>query len=243
VGFREETPAINIQSCCAGFVDGCNLAWNLMKTGEYRRILIVMATAWDTGGGAGNVDLTSPWNKFFGDGAGAGIVSAENLKCEFLSYTNRTFGEIYHHLGGVMRPPENPELIGKSVFREPMGSYLTVDEWFLNWFQKFGNKFAVVGIQQALEKAGLTISDLTAVVIHQAYPFYMNWMEGGEEVGISKDKWKETWNKYGNIGNVDVVPNIEELWQEKKIGRGSIIALFTPGGGGHTPCMIFKWLV
>ena len=30
-------------------------------------------------------------------------------------------------------------------------------------------------------------------------------------MGISKDKWKETWNKYGNIGNVDVVPNIEEL--------------------------------
>ena len=105
VGFREETPAINIQSCCAGFVDGCNPCLEPDKTGEYRRILIVMATAWNTGGGAGNVDLTSPWNKCCGDGAEAGIVSARNLKCEFLSYANRTFGEIYHHLGARNEAP------------------------------------------------------------------------------------------------------------------------------------------
>jgi 3-oxoacyl-[acyl-carrier-protein] synthase III len=31
LGFPEETPAINIQTCCSGFVDGCNLAWNLLR--------------------------------------------------------------------------------------------------------------------------------------------------------------------------------------------------------------------
>jgi 3-oxoacyl-[acyl-carrier-protein] synthase III len=68
-------------------------------------------------------------------------------------------------------------------------------------------------------------------------------LKGGEEAGISRDKWKETWNKYGDIGNVDMVPNLEELWQGGKIGKGSVIALFPPGGGGHTPCMIIRWLV
>jgi len=243
LGFPEETPAINVQTCCASFVDASNVAWNLVRGGEYKRILVVMSTAWNTGGGAGNSDPTSPMSKFFGDGAGAAIVSTRNLKCEFLSYANRTFGEIYHHLNGQVRPCEHPEILAQSQAHLARGNYLTVDEWFFQWFQQMGKNFAMDGITKALGKAGLTISDLDGVVIHQAYPFYLDWIQGGEEAGVSREKWKETSNKYGNIGNVDVVPNLEELWKEGKIGKDSIVALFTPGGGGHTPCMILKWLV
>jgi 3-oxoacyl-[acyl-carrier-protein] synthase-3 len=244
LGFRLETPVLNIQNCCASFVDACNVAWNLIRAGEYKRILVVMVSAWNTGGGYVSIDQTTPFAKFLGDGAGAAIVSSENLKCEFLSYTNRTFGEIYNHIATELRPSEHPELQHKSPAQAAMGNYLYADEWFYEWQQKFGKTFALEGILKALEKANLSLSDLDWIVIHQSYPAgYEEWINGGEEAGISRDKWKETWNKYANIGNVDVVPNLEELWQERKLSKGSIIALFPPGGGGHTPCMVLRWLV
>jgi 3-oxoacyl-[acyl-carrier-protein] synthase III len=125
-----------------------------------------------------------------------------------------------------------------------MGNYLFADDYFYGWQERIGKDFAVEGIKKALKEANLTLSDLDMVVIHQTISALIErWIKGGEEVGIGRDKWKETWNKYGNIGNVDIVPNLEELWHEGKITKGSIIALFPPGGGGHTPCMIIRWLV
>lgn len=242
LGFPREVPVVNMQNCCAGFVDASNLAWNLVRAGEYKRILVVMATAFDAKGKAiCVVDQSTPMGKLFGDGAGAAIVSAQNLKCEFLSYANRTFGELYFHMASELKPTEHPEFLKEPG--GPMGTYLWADQWFFEWQQRDGKKFAIDGIEQALKKANLKLSDLDFVVIHQAQDIIHDvWIEGGVEAEISRDKWKETYHKYGNIGNVDVVPNIEELWQEGKLHNGSIIALFPPGGGGHTPCMILRWL-
>jgi len=244
LGFLQETPVLNTQNCCAGFVDACNVAWNLIRGGEYKRVLVVMVTAWDTRGGGLATDQTTPMGKLFGDGAGAAVVSSQNLKCEFLSYDNRTFGELYHHMASELRPPEHPELLPEYANQVRMGSYLWADQWFVEWQQRDGKGFAIEGIKTALKKANLSLQDLNLVIIHQAQDvIHEPWIEGGDEEGVSREKWKETWNKYGNIGNVDIAANLVELYEEGQIPKDSIIALFPPGGGGHTPCMIIKWLV
>ena len=95
-----------------------------------------------------------------------------------------------------------------------------------------------------MKEANLTLSDLDMVVIHQPISaLFERWIKGGEEIGISRNKWKETWNRHGNIGNVDIAANLVELWQDGEIKKDSILALFAPGAGGHTPCMIIRWLV
>ena len=242
LGFNEETPVLNIQNVCAGFIDGCHIAWDLLLSGEYKRILVIVVTAIATKGvGA---DQTSPGANSFGDGAGAAIVSSQNLKCEFLSYHSRTFGELYEHMTVELRTPEHPELQEKAgVKATTMGNYLWAGPWFFEWQQRVGKGFALEGIDKALKKANLTLSDLDMVIPHQCGDFLLEWwMEGLEEAGVSRDKWKETWNKYGNVGNVDIAMNLAEFWEKGQIAKDSIIALFAPGLGGHTPCMIIKWL-
>ena len=122
LGFPEEVPAVNIQTVCASFVDGVNLGWNLVLGGKYKRVLVVTVTAVATSGWG--VDQTSPLAKSFGDGAGAAIVSSQNLKYEFLSYRNRTFGELYDHMYMVQKPHENPELKEKVGIKGDTGTYL-----------------------------------------------------------------------------------------------------------------------
>jgi 3-oxoacyl-[acyl-carrier-protein] synthase III len=140
--FPREVPVVNMQNCCAGFVDACNLAWNLVRAGEYKRILVVMSTAFDAKGKAGCVvDQTTPMGKLFGDGAAAAIVSAQNLKCEFVSYASRTFGELYFHMCSSLIPTEHPEFLKQPEI--PMGTYLWADQWFFEWQQRDGKRFAI----------------------------------------------------------------------------------------------------
>ena len=68
------------------------------------------------------------------------------------------------------------------------------------------------------------------------------WADTLEELGVSRDKWVESYDRFGNIAAVDVVPNLDEMDRDGKIPSGSILAFFPPGSGGHTPTMIVKWL-
>lgn len=242
LGFPEEVPVLNIQNVCASFVDGLNVAWSLVSSGRYKRVLIVTVTAVATKGWG--VDLTSPMSRSFGDGAGAGIVSSENLKCEFVAYHNRTFGELYDHMYMDLFPHENPELKGKVGLQRDVGIYLVAGEGAMAWLAKVGKEFAVEGVKKALAEANLGIADLDMVVIHHPMEvMHAPWIDGGVEAGISREKWKELWNKIANCGNVDVPAVLSDLREKGQIPKDSIIALFPPGLGGHTPCMIIKWLV
>lgn len=243
LGFREETPVLNISTACASFVDGCEVAWNFILAGKYKRILVVTVSAWETPGGQVRADLTDPLSVIMGDGAGAAIVSSQNLKCEFLSYYNRTFGEVYDYCGADPRPPANPQL-KQAEDQPPTSNYLYGTPEFFAWWQRVGLRFGIDGVNGALKLANLTLSDLDMVIFHQPVDMlYDPWMEGAEKAGLSKDKWKHTWEKYGNTSNAVIPINLAEFWENGDLKKDMIMALITIGAGGHAPTMIVKWLV
>jgi 3-oxoacyl-[acyl-carrier-protein] synthase III len=45
LGLDLDTPMLNIANCCASFVDSCQIAWNLVKSGACRRVLVVASAA------------------------------------------------------------------------------------------------------------------------------------------------------------------------------------------------------
>jgi 3-oxoacyl-[acyl-carrier-protein] synthase-3 len=242
LGFPQETPVLNIQNLCASFVEACEVAWNYVLAGKYKRILIVTVAALNTSGGGGRSDLTDFIFAVAGDGAGAAIVSSENLKCEFLSYHSRTFGEIYEMCGAVVRSPLHPGL--KGAPEQPAVSVYTFGTpEFFDWWQAVGERFGIDGINGALKKANLTISDIDIVIFHQPTDLlYDAWMEGAAKAGLSKDKWKHTWYKYGNMGPAVIPVNLAEFWEAGELKKNSIMAWITIGAGGHAPAMIVKWL-
>jgi 3-oxoacyl-[acyl-carrier-protein] synthase-3 len=242
LGFREETPVLNIFNACASFIDGLNNAWHLVRAGEYKRILVVMVTAWDIKG-EGLADPTSPLISIFGDGAGAAIVSSQNLKCEFISYYSRTWGYLYDHIFVKLRPAMHPELRETVKLQSELGNYLWVSEYCaVDWLKEMGPRIAIEGIEKAVKKVNLTIPDIDMVVFHQGPEHAVeDWIEGGVKGGISRDKFKHTYNNYGNVGNIDIGITLAELWEDGKIARNSIIALVGMAGGGHAPTMILKW--
>ena len=68
------------------------------------------------------------------------------------------------------------------------------------------------------------------------------WKKELETLGLSRDKWIDSFDRYGNLGAVEIATNIEEAEQDGKLSSGSIIAMFAMAGGGHTPSMVGRWL-
>jgi 3-oxoacyl-[acyl-carrier-protein] synthase-3 len=241
--FPTQTRVLNVQNQCASFVDGCETAWNFILAGRYKRILVVMVAALNTSGGAGRADVTDPVFAVAGDGAGAAIVSSQNLKCEFLGYHNCTFGEIYDMCAAESRSPAHPDLKGAPE-QPPIATYTFGTPEFFAWWQQVGERFAIDGIEGALKEANLSVSDIDTIIFHQpADMLYDVWMDGAEKAGISKNKWKHTWHKYGNVGCAVIPVNLAEFWEAGELKKNSIMAWVTIGAGGHAPSMIVKWLV
>ncbi len=243
LGFRREIPTWNLQNCCASFVDGCFLASRMLRgDDEYRRVLVVAVTALETGGWG--TDKTSFVSATMGDGAGAAIVSREDLQCELLSYVNESCSEVYDWMVMAFDTPENPALLESldgpvNIATGPRG----MGEGFDEWTMTKGRTIISDGVSKALKKAGLTTDDLDLVIVHQAFDALIEiWKDELERIGIPRDKWHDTFSKYGNVGAVDPVATLADLLENGGIPRDTNIALFAPGGGGNTPTMILKWL-
>ena len=243
LGFPEEIPVFNLGNACSSFLDGCEIAWNLVLAGKYKRILVLSVAAWESKGGQARADLTDPMSAVFGDGAGAGIVSTQNLKCEFLSYYCQTFGEVYEYCAADVRGPANPQL-KQAGDQPPVSVYMFGTPQFFEWWQRIGPRYGIDSIKGALRKTSHSLSDIDRVIFHQpADILYDMWIEGADKAGLSKDKWKHTWDKYGNMGNCVIPVNLAEFWEKGELKKDSIIALIAIGAGAHAPCIIVKWLV
>jgi 3-oxoacyl-[acyl-carrier-protein] synthase III len=243
LGFGRPVPVFNLSNACASFVDGSEIAWNLVRAGKYRRILLVMAAAWETIGGASRADSTDPQNAVMGDGAGAAIVSSQNLKCEFVSHYNNTYSECYDLCGSSLRCPAHPGLPGAPD--QPATSvYMYGTPEFFAWWMREGPRFGIDNIRGALNNAHLPLDALDTVIFHQpADLLYDMWIDGAEKEGLPRSKWKHTWHKYGNLSNAVVPVNLAEFWCSGELRKGDIMAWITIGAGGHAPTMIAKWLV
>lgn len=241
-GYPHNITVINISNACSSFVDGCWTAWSFIKAGTYKRVLVVMSSAWDTPGGQGRMDLSDPFSYLMGDGAAAAIVSDQNLKCEFLAYHNRTFSEVYDLCGADNRCPLHPAS-PQAAEQPEMAAYLYGTPEFMQWWREHGESFGIDGLEGAVKEAGMTLQDLDMIFMHQpADMLYVPWLKGAEAKGVPVEKWIHTWEKYGNLANCVVPVNLAEYEDAGKLTNGDIQAWITIGAGGHAPTMVTRWL-
>lgn len=241
-GYDHNITVFHLSNACASFVDACWMAWNFIRAGAYKRVLVVTVSAWDTPGGQVRMDLSDPFSYLMGDGAGAAIVSEQNLKCEFLAYHNRTFSEVYSLCGADNRYPLNPNH-PLSANQPCKSSYLYGTPEFMQWWQEHGESFGIDGLKGAVKEAGMTLKDLDMIFMHQpADMLYVPWLKGAKAEGVPEEKWVHTWEKYGNLSNCVVPVNLAEFQQAGKLKKGDIHAWITIGAGGHAPTMVTRWL-
>ena len=217
----------DMQVACSGFVFGLEVASNFIKSGKYKKVLLI---AGDKMSAITNYSdrNTAP---LFGDAVGAVMLEPTEQQLGVMDAILRTDGVGYPYLqmkaGGSKYPPTHKTIDnqdhavyqeGKVVFKYAVSSMADVSE-------------------EIVQKNNLSIDDIDWFVPHQANKRIID--AARNRLGIPSEKVMVNIQKYGNT-SAGTIPLC--LWEwEKKLKKGDNIILAAFGAGFSWGAVYLKW--
>jgi len=212
--------AFDLNAACSGFVYGLSVAEQFVKTGVYRRILLIATEAMSRVS-----DYTDRGTcVLLGDGAGAAvIVPAEDDEKGILSSwlaAAGKYGNLLHVPAGGSRMP---------------ASHRTVDE-HLHYMKmegpvlfKVAIKSMVEAIKKVLSLLSISPGELALVIPHQANLRIIKAVAKG--VNVPLEKFYINVDLCGNMSSASVAVALDEALKKGRIKPGDLVLLVTFGAG------------
>ena len=214
--------AFDIQAVCTGFIYALATADSFIKSGQYKRILVI---------GAETLSRILDWTDrgtciLFGDGAGAVILEAqENTDRGILSchlHSDGTKRDLLYVDGGVSltQSAGTIKMQGQEVFKHAV------------------TKLAKCTVE-ALDYNSLEESDIDWLIPHQANIRILE--ATAKKLGAPKGKLIATVGKHANTSASSIPLAIDDAVTEGKIKKGDLLALQGIGGGLTWGASLVRW--
>ncbi len=233
-------PAIDVRQQCTGFIYGASIADQFIRNGMIKNALVVGAETHSKG-----LDISTEGRDvtvLFGDGAGAAVLSATEVKdperdSYLLSTHLHSDGRFAEELwvqapGSGNREKERmnvammeqkmhyPKMNGKAVFIQAV--------------QKMPE-----AIQEALNANKLAVSDIDLFVLHQAN-LRIN-QKCAEVLEIPNEKVFNTIQDYANTTAATIPIGLCEAIRQDRLQRGKLVASAAFGSGFTWASMVYRW--
>lgn len=225
LGFKNEIPALDIRNQCSGFLYALSIADAWIKSGMYKRILIVSSEIHSTA-----LDITTRGRDtavLFGDGAGATIVEASDGPQGIIDTTIHSEGKYAKKLG-MFKPSPNDKPSQYEIFKDGRP-----DEGLPTMDGKFVFKNAVTRMPEALkticERQNISLDQIDKVIPHQANMRINQMVLKG--LGIPIEKAHHTIQKYGNTTMASIPITLHDAIINGKIKEGELLAFVAFGAG------------
>jgi 3-oxoacyl-[acyl-carrier-protein] synthase-3 len=225
----KKAAAFDINAACSGFLYGLYIADGFIRSGMYKRILVVgtevlsKITDWD--------DRTTCI--LFGDGAGSVIIEPTEEDRGIVSMSINSDGSMWELLylpGGGSRFPASKDSVDRR----------------LHYIKMKGNetfKFAVRTLEdlvvKILKKNKLEPSQLSLLIPHQANLRIIQ--ATADRLGIPMDKVLVNLDRYGNTSAASIPIALDEALSNGRIKDGDYILLEAFGGGITWASALIKW--
>ena len=212
--------AFDISAACSGFVYLLTIAKAFIESGMKKNVLIVGAEKFSS-----IVDYTDRSTCIlFGDGAGAAVITATELKEEgFIDVHASADGSYADFL--VTPAPGCINPVSQKVLDEG-----------LNFVQMKGNetfKLAVKtltkDVKEILAKNEIKSEDIPHFIPHQAN--YRIIKAVGDALKMKEEQVVVTVGKYGNTSAASIPMAINDIWESGRLQNGELMLLDTFGGG------------
>ncbi len=227
-----ETGCVNaftfdIQAACAGFLYALETAANFIRSGRYRKIVVVA--------GDKMTSITNYTDRttcpLFGDGCGAVLIEPTDEAYGILDTLLRTDGSGISHLhmkaGGSAYPASHESVDNHehTVYQEGKSVF------------KYAVSYMADAAAEVVERNGLTNEDVDWVVPHQANLRIID--ATAKRLGVSDEKVMINIQKFGNT-SAGTIPLCLWEWEDKlKKGDNLILAAF--GAGFTWGAIYLKW--
>src|SRR3954447_7261341 len=227
-------PALDLRAQCSGFIYALSVADAWIRTGTFRRILVVGSEIQSTG-----LDLTTEGRHIaviFADGAGAVVLGpAETDDGGILAFDLHAEGTHAEKLwvdapGSMYHPRVSPEQIqagrqflemdGREVFRHAV---VRMPE----------------SVRAVLASTGRTVDDVNLLLAHQANLRIAEVMQ--KDLGLRDDQIYNNIMWYGNTTAATIPIALDECVRSGRIRTGDLVALTAFGSGFLWGSAVVRW--
>jgi 3-oxoacyl-[acyl-carrier-protein] synthase-3 len=232
-----ETPCFDLRAQCSGFVYALATANAFVRSGQFRRVLVVGCEVHSTG-----IDLSDEGRDvavLFGDGAGAVVVEPnadESDPSELL--------EVRLHAQGKHAQKLWIEAPG-SGFTPTRITHELIDQrrHFPHMEGRFVFKHAVTRMPEVLFEtlgaASLKLEDVDLFLFHQANLRINEFV--AQQLEIPPEKCLNNIERYGNCSAASIPILLDEAVREGRLARGQLVAMTTFGSGFSWSSAVARW--
>ena len=229
-----DIPCLDVRNQCSGFLYGLSVADAWIRTGQYRRVLLVGAEVHSAG-----LDLTTRGRDLavlFGDGAAAVVLGPGNDDRRGVLSTH-LFADgtqsklLWCDLGGMSHYPRmTPEHIEQGLQWPTMQGR----EVF-----KYATTRMPAAVQEALKTNGLTTADIKLLIPHQANLRISEMVQ--KQLGLRDDQVYNNIQRYGNTTAASIPLALHEAVEAGRVGAGDIVVLTAFGAGLTWGAAVIRW--
>jgi len=226
--------ALDIRNACSGFIYALSIADQYIKTGMYKKILVIGAeiqsSALELNTRGRNVSV------IFGDGAGAVLLEpTEEPEKGILSTHLHADGNFAEELyvkdpGSSRKERLTNEMLEGPTIRAYMNGNLV--------FKHAIVRFTEV-IMEALQNNNRTKEDIDLLIPHQANLRISNFLR--EKLKLDKEKVYNNIMRYGNTTGASIPIALSEAWQEGKVKENDLVCLAAFGSGFTWASALIRW--
>ncbi len=254
MGFPESIPTFDIRQQCSGFLYGLDLADSLIRSGKYKRILLIGAdvhspfmpwqNGWATTIGQESREVTKEEydantairdrTVLFGDGAGAAVIEGTDDDRGLLTtklFTNGANVETLYvpGVGFRHRPFVTHEQLDNNDFIPVMEGRAVFKEAVSRMPDS---------VRQVCAAAGVSIEDIDLLLVHQAN---LRIMEGvAKQLGMPMTKVPHNIERYGNTTAGTLPILFHECVSDGRIQPGMLICFTALGAGLHWGAALYR---
>jgi 3-oxoacyl-[acyl-carrier-protein] synthase-3 len=218
--------AFDLQAVCSGFVFAMATVDGLIKTGNYRRALVI---------GSETFSRILDWNDrttcvLFGDGAGAVVVEAQmqpgaqedrGILAAKLRSDGRHKNKLYVDGGpSSTMTVGHLRMEGRAVFKHAVAMVSDV-------------------IEDAFKATGYTAEDIDWFVPHQANKRIID--DTAKKLGLAPEKVVLTVDRHGNTSAASIPLALSVAVADGRIKRGDLVMLEAMGGGFTWGAVLLRW--
>ena len=222
--------AFDINAACSGFLFGLTTAQAYLQSGMYKKILIA---------GSEVLSKLMNWGDrstciLFGDGAGAVLMEAaeDTQESRMISFSQGSDGAKGMVLSCRDRWINNP--LYKENIQEDF--YVQMDGQAV---YRFATRQVPACIQDALQKAFLTVEDIDLFILHQANARIIE--AAAKRLHADIQKFPMNVDRMGNMSSATIPVLLDELNREGRLKRGDKLVLSGFGAGLTFGACVIVW--
>jgi len=219
----------DLSAACSGFLYAMTVGAQLVAAGAHERVIVVGADLMSS--------IIDPFDRttavLFGDGAGAALLEPAEPEYGLLDFYHRVDGSGRNDLlmpaGGSLLPASAATVAARQHFLKQNGKVVF----------KFAVTQMVESVNVLLRRNGLTASDLTLVIPHQANQRILDAV--AERLCVPHERVASVLARYGNTTGATLPLALDAALAEGKIKRGDLVVFAAVGAGFTAGATLVRW--